>query len=65
VTPLLWADPPQELLRELRDQAAASVKWRGGPHRDIAERQVWLRLVGVEFERRMVAAGILVEGLNS
>jgi hypothetical protein len=65
VTPLLWADPPQELLRELRRQAASSVKWRGGPHRDIVERQTWQRLVGEEFERRLVEAGILVEGLNS
>lgn len=62
--PLLWADPPQELLRDLRRQAARSVRWTDGDQSGIVSKQAWLRLVGAEFERRLVAAGILVEGVN-
>ena len=63
-TPLYWADPPGQLLRELYLKARRRVPYIGG-HQDCdsaISRQTYLRKVSVEYGKVLARERIFVEG---
>jgi hypothetical protein len=70
MTPLLW-DPPISVIQEIHRQARRAVASRGTKlsaslptDADIMRHQSSLRQVLQEFNRRLIAADIMIEGLT-
>jgi hypothetical protein len=64
-----WANPPAHTLHRIYIEARRATARRGssswGDHRTfdgLSQRAAWQRRVSAEFHRRLLAAGIYVEG---
>jgi hypothetical protein len=71
LTPLPWAEPPFEVVQRIYRESRANVatQRRGLGRRcytdaDTMAKGPALRIVSAEFMRRMVSAGIMVEGVT-